>query len=674
MLLLFSLACTSDPNGSAMNSLDEYLDSYLNGSSDPGTAVMLIGHWGSGKTHYIQSYFRRRAELSEISIKTSGSADRKWWHRPFRKKVVNQGLARTSQIQHLYASFFGADSAEAISDQFLSQLYPVVNSTLGKVLGAAAIRISNITVQAATAGMISDAARDDDARAITSWLSNPKGRVLVFDDLERAGMPIEMCLSIINSYVERDGLKVIVLANDAEIALDSAYGRWKEKVIGKTVRVVSDSGAVLDSLIAELDDGPVKRVMRDERAALLAVIEASTLINYRSVRSLVFDAQRLLNILDRRLYESHDGVLELLKFSIALGGELRAGRLDPADVEVVQKCFAIRVKDKSKRTDRDTYILDLSERFASVLALESVVPASELVAFWLVGSLDVEAANAAVLKNPLVVGVHAQPAWQRLWELRRLSISRYEDARADLLASIEQRQLYTQGEILHVAGIALTLEDYGVGLFPQFKEVHIWVQEYASDPIVFNRLERSLGWFEGVESYAGLGFHKREDSRFVRASDVLELLVEKAEQKRLLEDLPELLLQIRDGDYSNVYSFGTRGSLDGEPWLHLVNSGDMADLLLRDGVMKSPLLQLFIRRYTEDLSAKYRVEWRFLRALQGSIRQRISGLPEPFRTIATESLNDASLSIREALVQVIAFARRRNNQLRRRKRRSSGDG
>ncbi|MCF3495375.1 hypothetical protein GUK70_03505 [Stenotrophomonas maltophilia] len=650
-----------------MKSLDEYLDSYLDGSSDPGTAVMLIGHWGSGKTHYIQGYFRRRAEQSAASEALLNSTPRKWWHLPFLKSDSRVKPAATSPTQHLYASFFGADSAAAISDQFLSQLYPVLNSTLGKVLGAAAIRVSNIGVQVATAGAVADAAREEDAKAITRWLSNPKGRVLVFDDLERAGMPIEMCLSIINSYVERDGLKVIVLANDAEINADSVYGRWKEKAIGKTVKVISDPGAVLDSLLLELDEGPVKTAVKDERAALLAVMEVSKLVNYRSVRSLVFDAQRLLKLLDRRLRDSKAGVLELLKFSIALGGELRAGRLEPEEVEIVQQCFAIRVKDKSKRTERDLYILDLEERFASVLALESVVPASGLVSFWRVGTLDVEAANAAIQQNALVVGVQAQPPWQRLWELRRLSISRYNEARVDLLKSIDQRMLYVQGEILHVVGIALTLEDFGVGLFPQFKEVNLWVQQYASDPVVFDRLERSVGWLDGADSYAGLGFHKRRDPRFMRAFELLEELVDRAEQKRLLADVPVLLAQIRNRDYSNIYSFGAPGSVDGKPWLHLVGSGELADLLLHDGVMQSPLLSLLIKRYSEDSLAKLRLEWRSLRLLRETLRQRIRHLPDPFRAIATETVSDASSSLRKGLAQAINITRRHENRVLRRK-------
>lgn len=650
-----------------MKSVDEYLDSYIEGSSDPGTAVMLVGHWGSGKTHYISDYFRRRLQRSSMPDDAQNLRRRMHWNPFAARQRGSSESGKDSASDHLYASFFGAESAATISDQFLSQLYPALNSTLGKVLGAAAMRIANLSATIASAGAVTDAARDEDARAVRQWLSNPKGRVLVFDDLERAGMPIEVCLSIINSYVERDGLKVIVLANEDEINVDSAYGRWKEKVIGKTIRIVSDPESVLDSVRSELDEGPVRVALSEGRDALLAVMAVSKQTNYRSVRTLIFDVQRLVKMLDRRLSESKEGVLDLLKFSLAVGGELRAGRLTPDEAELVRRSFGIRVKDSSERTERDRYILDLEQRFESVRALDSIIPISDLISFWLVGALDVDSANAGVLQSPSVVGVESQPAWQRMWDLRRLTMAQYEEARAGLLASLDRAELNVQGEILHVVGISLTLEDYGVGLFPGGNDVQLWVSQYASDPRVFDRLQRSVGWLEGADAYAGLGFHKRRDSRFLQAFDVLERLVSLAEQRRLLADVPRILAEIGGGDYANVYSFGTPGSADGKPWIHLAATSGVADLLLQDGVIRSPLSALLIKRYSDDVAAQLRIEWRSLRQLRDELRRRVSSLPEPFRSIASGNIDDATASIRTALTQSIAYVRNQESRVRSRK-------
>ncbi len=619
---------------------------------------MLVGHWGCGKTHYINGYMKRRAKQLLQSSTQACASGRSRWDRLFGRRKEPLTTRAGATANYLYASFFGADTPAAISDQFLSQLYPSLNSTLGKVLGAAAIRMSSLGAQLASAGTISDVAREEDLQAIKRWLSNPKDRVLVFDDLERSGMPIELCLSIINSYVERDGLKVIVLANEAEIDASSSYARWKEKVIGKTIRVVADPESVLDSLLEELSEGPVKDSVRDGRAALLSVMAVCSLINYRSVRSLAFDVQRIVDILDCRLAKSREAILEMLKFSIAVGGEFRSGRLNSQHIELVQRSLPIKVKEKSKLTDQDAYILDLEARFSSVLALDSIIPATELCAFWRVGSLDIKIANDAIARSALVMGVASQPAWQRLWEFRRLPMKSYNDARADLLSSLKRKELYIQGEILHVVGIAIALDDYGVGLFPDFENVHSWVAEYASDPDVFDRLERSVSWLEGVDAFAGLGFHKRSDPRFVVSFDVLNRLISQAEQKRLVADIPNLLQQIRARDYSNVYSFGPPGSADGNAWLHLVPVDEMANLVLDDGAIRSTLFALLAKRYSEDMRAVYRVEWRWLRLLKQELDRRIILMPEPFRSIAFDAVQDASTSLRSSIQQAVKFARR----------------
>ena len=44
-----------------------------------------------------------------------------------------------------------------------------------------------------------------------------KNTMLIFDDLERCDCPINEILGYINSFIEQDGLKVILVANQKEI-------------------------------------------------------------------------------------------------------------------------------------------------------------------------------------------------------------------------------------------------------------------------------------------------------------------------------------------------------------------------------------------------------------------------------------------------------------------------
>src|SRR5204863_288679 len=85
----------------------------------------------------------------------------------------------------------------------------------------------------------------NEGSGLLKWLGEPGSHVLVFDDFERSSMPLAERLAVVNRYVEGVGLKVIVIANESELGEDPVYQRWKEKVIGKTLRVGAEAEQVL---------------------------------------------------------------------------------------------------------------------------------------------------------------------------------------------------------------------------------------------------------------------------------------------------------------------------------------------------------------------------------------------------------------------------------------------
>lgn len=645
-----------------MKGVDEYLDSYLDGRSDPGTAVMIVGHWGSGKTHYINDYFKRRsdqrvalAEASSRKLSSRSSGGDRDHHSP--------SAPDASDAEHLYASFFGAENAAAVSDQFLSQLYPLLNSKVGKVLGAAAMRLSNIGLQIATAGAVSDAARQEDAQAVRGWFANPGGRVLVFDDLERSSMPVETCLSIINSYVERDGLKVIVLANQNELVKCERYTRWKEKVIGKTIQVLADPNKVLDALTAELELGPIKTALKDRRSELLSLLAACKGVNYRSVRSLVFDSQRIVSLLAPQLRASPGAVMSVLKFSLAMGGELRAGRIDAGEIVQVTSPF-FRVLKGDAQDDRKVYLAQLHERLALMEALDPIIPVKELTRYWEEGALDVEASDLAVLRHPTVVGVSSQPAWMQLWDVRSLSEKSFKAAKLSLAKELEGARIVDQGELLHLVGIEVELNLFGATLFPDHVDVVSWLTSYASS--IHGRLQRTVTWLDGNSSYGGFGFHRQNSDSFKRAFSLLDELVTNNEQHRLRASLPSRFEQIASGDYESIYSFTAADRGGAAPWLHLIDVDSMVKVAICDNALQLHMLNLLLRRYSEDHLGSLREEWRWARKLRDKLFVEASRMPAPFKAIAEQNVRVLSYRMRQGLREVIASVKREAGRSQRR--------
>ena len=145
-------------------------------------AILIDGEWGSGKTYFIKE---------ELIPKLN-------------EEIKNNGNKPTIEYKSpIYISLYGVDSLDSIS----AQMYLQITGKYSKVasLGLSTIKIFKPDLDYSK---IFDVINEN---------TNLKNYVLIFDDLERANLDINMCLAYINSFVEHHGIKVIIIANENEI-------------------------------------------------------------------------------------------------------------------------------------------------------------------------------------------------------------------------------------------------------------------------------------------------------------------------------------------------------------------------------------------------------------------------------------------------------------------------
>jgi len=175
---------TADPNKHVVDFLRYYCDP-MNALD---YAVMLRGPWGSGKTFLINTFL----------------ADR----------------LKAGPTKHLYVSLYGLSSVRQIDEAFSRQLHPILSSKGMKIVTALA--------KGALKGAFKIDLTSDGKDSVTiepqlpdlnvlEYFKTPKECLLVFDDLERCSVPLPEVLGYINAFVEHEGFKVIILANEAEI-------------------------------------------------------------------------------------------------------------------------------------------------------------------------------------------------------------------------------------------------------------------------------------------------------------------------------------------------------------------------------------------------------------------------------------------------------------------------
>lgn len=584
----------------------ELLDHYLSPETASHGAVMVAGPWGAGKTHFIKDYLDSRHE-----------------------QMVAKD--RNDTLNHLYVSLYGVKSVSEIQAQFFAQTNPALNSGPVRLLGTVASRVLNTVTKG-------QAVKPEDAAAVQKFLSRSlKGLPLVFDDLERCAMPLPEIMGFINTFVEQEEAKVVVLCCEKEIPKDQrkAYRKRKEKLIGKTVEVQSDTETVYDLFLTEMRHPQAVQAARSGKIDALRTFEASGLSNLRSLRSALHDFDRLVSAVDARLGHAPEALRRILMFMIAVSLELRAGHISQTDIGALTlaKVHALFRKVAGAEVDRSKPDFPaIAARYPAVEWTDPIIPSDVLGRLLVRGVLDTAAANSAIGDHELIVGKAATPSWRRIWRWFELDQTEYAVVRGLFLEDLAQHNIVAPGPLLHAIGTIITLREQGDDLLAgqdpvEFLRAYLAALESrdALEPDLDSRhrMDRSI--------WGNLTFSSQDTDGFKAARVLLDAAVDRATNSRLAAKAPALLERLRStADYSELGEFGPgSGAYSGSAILHNLDVAAFADLCIQDGLLNDDLLGELSRRY-HLRGPKLREEAPWIHALRSELVLRANGLPAPF--------------------------------------------
>lgn len=580
--------------------IHSYLADYIKGEVDPGTAVLITGPWGCGKTRFIQDYF---------GIEPKAGA-------------TNKGSRNIKGPRALIASFFGAQTEMDLLSQFAAQLHPNLTSRPAQAVGAMLMTALRFADDKFAGGVVFG---DSDGRGLLKWLASPDGNVLVFDDLERSSMPLIERLATINRYVDV-GLKVIVIANEDELG-DDDYSRWKEKVIGKTLRVDADPGSVLKELAGQLTDVALKQCVRDNQDSLSGVLKQLDTINYRSVRSLIFDVQRLVSAAPA-LRSSNEAMLSILNFSLAVGSLVRGDLIDQSQVDLA--AITNRTTAQSGKATAE-FLAEMHRRFRIVRAVQPIFSPTMMARLWCDGEIDERYLEQVTSTHHWIVGDAAQPAWLWLRQPELLTVTRYQEQKKNLLKNIDSGNILEAGVLLHVIDIHLELTAMGDGLLPDGTDVVAWVKDYLENHDVGGP---DLGHEEfSVRSHGGY-LYRSASVVFEQAAERVRDYLDNRQADLLRGKVDEWVADIVNGNLGTLV-FKAENLPGTRPWLHLVDAGAFAQILLTDGCIRRSVVDALESRYAGDGEGELEPEWTWLDQLKEVIDAESLRLPLPQRNIVS---------------------------------------
>lgn len=175
-----------------LNYLDESIYDY---------AVLIDGSWGVGKTYFIKEKLIPCIDNRE---ETKGNENSEYKKR-----------------KPIYISLYGIRSTSEISGQLYTNIL-----TKSDILTKSEKRTKVVSKIATSCKLVNDVAtlfgkgleiRSENVESIISTFSDLKNYILIFDDLERCDCDINEVLGYINTFVEHEKVKVILVANEAEI-------------------------------------------------------------------------------------------------------------------------------------------------------------------------------------------------------------------------------------------------------------------------------------------------------------------------------------------------------------------------------------------------------------------------------------------------------------------------
>jgi len=390
------------------------------------------------------------------------------------------------------------------------------------------------------------------------YFSSGNKFVIFFDDVERSGMDPKELLGYINHYVENQGQKVVLVANESELLSDESYTKTREKVIGPSVQVATDAATAVRNFADEVGDGRL-----DDYVGLATeLFTRSEYNNLRHVRQIFIELSRVLGSIDMDLLDEATAssfVYCYLAFNI----EYRQGSITRS---VLEDYPGLGHMAHGGEDAQGLHKL-LVNKYPDLTIADRILPFSGWACLLGANAFHAGDLNQMLASSSLVNG-EKTPIWLRLWEWSSRSDKDIAALVREAIDSMEKEALTDPREALHIYGALLSLSENGMSRLP-LKKAETLARKFIrnffnkggvvepEDRVPFRR-SWSHHCYQTDEKSEGRAF-KRLYDYFAEQRDktLAGLLPEKNE--RLLEFMQKDIPRFIDAIYGRVDGFDFSG-------------------------------------------------------------------------------------------------------------------
>ena len=430
------------------------LDKYCYGASRPPFALMLDGAWGCGKTWFIKRFFEEK-QKNRISDKELGM---------------------------IYVSLYGIQDAEEITKAIYAAMHPILGGKIGELGKVVFKGLLKSTLKIDLHHLEHEKADLSAVLGIPDNTGNKdrtfRNRILVFDDVERAKMPVSDILALIQPLVESYENRVILVANEKEIAANSEIERdrykcVKEKTVYLTLPITPDVENSWKTILTQLpededEDEPFRQFLKKRTEDFFSFIRETKQENLRILHFFINFGEDLFQAFNTKENQKNDNVVfDILCLLYGLIIEKNIHRRTSFEITNI---LADPLKSKEE-TYQDTYNSNYFGILKTYYSLWKII--YNLIES---GTLHVED-----FKNNLSYFIRSRttPIWKRLstFHFETPSEEHYTSLIAQFRSYLQTQTAENDDELLHVCDVYFMLKNMNINGFSA-KNSNVLLKQY----------------------------------------------------------------------------------------------------------------------------------------------------------------------------------------------------
>lgn len=250
--------------------IENFLNEYMI-NPDPQYAVFLKGNWGCGKTFFVNN-----------------------WLNSYKKKIPEEQILKPVMV-----SLYGLSEIKQITAAINKALYPILCGRAAKV-GKTLTKFLSAIVLKHEVDVDKDGNSDfeiefglDSVLLLFSSEDNSvkKGKLLIFDDIERCEMPMKRLMGYLNYFVELCHSHLIIIGDERKMTDEQKiiFSDFKEKTIGREFEISTNVRSAIENFT---EQEPTSEFIRKHINTIEKVFSKTNCQNLRILRQALWDFGR----------------------------------------------------------------------------------------------------------------------------------------------------------------------------------------------------------------------------------------------------------------------------------------------------------------------------------------------------------------------------------------------